>query len=385
VRYAFTFDASSCTGCKACQVACKDKNALPAGMLWRRVYEVSGGAWEQSGAAWTNSVFAYNVSMACNHCAEPACVAACPTGACTARDDGVVWIDEAKCAGCEYCAWACPYSAPRYSPERGRTTKCNFCRDLLDEGLSPACVAACPMRALDYVQVDDRVSPPSSVPFPLPSYSRTTPQVAIAPHAAMANTLGKTIANREEVRHARHRSDLPLVAFTLLAQAAAGTAVLSLVTPALDRRALLAVGVLIVIAAAASFVHLGNVFQAWRAPARPRTSPLSREIVVLGAFAAAWVLAWLAPAAGRVPLAVCGLAMVYAMADVYALDAVPAWNARRIRGRFARTAVVLGAVTLLVAATVLPWWAALPVAAAALIPQVMERRRFYSARHQAAL
>jgi anaerobic dimethyl sulfoxide reductase subunit B (iron-sulfur subunit) len=41
--HSFTFDASACSGCKACQVACKDKNRLPLGVLWRRVYEVSGG------------------------------------------------------------------------------------------------------------------------------------------------------------------------------------------------------------------------------------------------------------------------------------------------------------------------------------------------------
>jgi len=45
MTYAFTFDASSCSGCKACQAACKDKNNLPTGVLWRRVFEVSGGAW----------------------------------------------------------------------------------------------------------------------------------------------------------------------------------------------------------------------------------------------------------------------------------------------------------------------------------------------------
>ena len=54
--YAFTFDASACTGCKTCQVACKDKNNLPTGVLWRRVYEISGGDWAQRGSAWQNSV-----------------------------------------------------------------------------------------------------------------------------------------------------------------------------------------------------------------------------------------------------------------------------------------------------------------------------------------
>jgi len=51
MTYAFTFDASSCTGCKACQIACKDKNNLSTGVLWRRVYEISGGGWQQQGEA----------------------------------------------------------------------------------------------------------------------------------------------------------------------------------------------------------------------------------------------------------------------------------------------------------------------------------------------
>ncbi len=51
-RYGFHVDVRSCIGCKACQVACKDKHDLRVGLLWRRVYEVTGGGWERRGAAW---------------------------------------------------------------------------------------------------------------------------------------------------------------------------------------------------------------------------------------------------------------------------------------------------------------------------------------------
>ncbi len=54
------------SGCKACQAACKDKHNLPVGILWRRVYEVAGGGWTRRGEAWLSTVFAYNVSLACN-------------------------------------------------------------------------------------------------------------------------------------------------------------------------------------------------------------------------------------------------------------------------------------------------------------------------------
>ena len=115
-QYAFFFDASACTGCKACQVACKDRNNLEAGLLWRRVYEVAGGSWEKRGEVWVPAVVAYNVSMACNHCEKPVCAMSCPVKAIGKRDDGIVLIDTARCIGCRYCEWACPYNAIRFDP-----------------------------------------------------------------------------------------------------------------------------------------------------------------------------------------------------------------------------------------------------------------------------
>src|SRR5512142_2610938 len=177
MRTAFVLDASSCTGCKACQVACKDKNQLPLEVLWRRVYEVTGGAWKQEGAAWSSTLFAYNLSLSCNHCVHPKCAGVCPVDAYTVRDDGIVLLDTSKCIGCGYCAWACPYEAPQYDSALGVMTKCDFCYDNLEMGLAPACVSACPLRVLDYAEVDggralsvDQVAlwetPPAAYPFP---------------------------------------------------------------------------------------------------------------------------------------------------------------------------------------------------------------------------
>ncbi|MDO9302841.1 MAG: 4Fe-4S binding protein, partial [Anaerolineales bacterium] len=185
MTYAFTFDASACSGCKACQVACKDKNQLPVGVMWRRVIEVSGGGWHPVGdgsfvgigdsgkperpvrtaggwwvggalteieesneswrpartvgdssapTAWQNNVFAYSLSIACNHCVHPKCAGVCPTDAFIHRADGIVYIDSSKCMGCGYCSWACPYNAPRYNPDLGQMAKCNFCFDNIDAG-----------------------------------------------------------------------------------------------------------------------------------------------------------------------------------------------------------------------------------------------------------
>lgn len=132
-------------------MACRDLNDAPL----RRVIEVEGGSYSETGAgALIPRVFAYYISIACNHCDEPRCVANCPTGA-LARNaaDGVVSIDPQVCIGCRYCTWSCPYGAPRYNPAAGRTQKCDLCASLRAAGEEPACVTACPMRAIDWGSV----------------------------------------------------------------------------------------------------------------------------------------------------------------------------------------------------------------------------------------
>jgi len=201
--YAFFFDAASCSGCKACQAACKDKHDLPVGLLWRRVYELVGGSWDREGDAWVPDVFAFNLSLACNHCDAPICVEVCPTGAMRRRDDGIVLVDPDTCIGCRYCAWACPYGAPQFDDASGRMTKCTFCADHLDLGLPPACVAACPMRALEFGERSELEARhgPSPWFFPLPDPALTKPGLAIVPHRDTVRAGPRTagVANREEV------------------------------------------------------------------------------------------------------------------------------------------------------------------------------------------
>ncbi len=371
--YAFTFDASSCTGCKACQVACKDKNNLPTGVLWRRVYEVTGGTWIDVGApgVWQTDVFAYNLSIACNHCVHPKCAGVCPVDAYVVRDDGIVYIDETKCMGCGYCSWACPYAAPQYSPDLRHMTKCNFCFDNVDAGLPPACVAACPMRVLDFTTVDEEPqtvgngrlmvgdqsstvhgsgfqilwdAPASNHPFPLPENSRTEPHLAIKPHAGMVNGLEKTISNQEEVKPQRQSnlSELPLVIFTLLVQMAAGIAFFALFDGPLTPSMLAVIAGLIALSGLVSFLHLGAPWNAWRALNHLEKSWLSREILMFGLFGMSFLVVLAFPGMGKLPLALTGVGLVYSMARVYRLRAVLAWNSWRTNVGFFLSAGILG-------------------------------------------
>ncbi len=203
-QLAFYFDASGCSGCKTCQVACKDKHDSPMGVRWRRVYEVCGGDWVRRGAAWIPNIYAYQVSMACNHCEEPICRDACPNKAIVKQDDGVVLIDYDRCMGCKYCEWTCPYGALQFDNDKKVMTKCSFCADYLEEGKAPACVSACPARVLDYGDLEElqKKHGEDNEFFPLPESGYTKPALVITPHRDTRKTGSRElqIANREEVK-----------------------------------------------------------------------------------------------------------------------------------------------------------------------------------------
>jgi anaerobic dimethyl sulfoxide reductase subunit B (iron-sulfur subunit) len=147
-------DLSRCIGCHACAVACKAENntspqtaplpmrsGRPVGVNWRRVIQRENGSYPTPSRTF--------VTMACNHCSEPACRKACPVDAISKRaSDGIVLIDQSLCIGCRDCLWACPYGAPQLNGETGKFEKCTLCVHRIDAGLQPACVTTCPGRAL---------------------------------------------------------------------------------------------------------------------------------------------------------------------------------------------------------------------------------------------
>jgi DMSO reductase iron-sulfur subunit len=134
-----------CIGCRSCFVACKSENRTPLRTDWRYVVARETGSYPTPRREF--------ISLACNHCDEPACLKSCPVGAITKRAaDGVVLIDQDKCIGCRYCMFACPYGAPHIDTGSGKVSKCTMCVHRLDAGLRPACATACVGGAIEFVE-----------------------------------------------------------------------------------------------------------------------------------------------------------------------------------------------------------------------------------------
>ncbi|HII3770356.1 TPA: DMSO/selenate family reductase complex B subunit [Pasteurella multocida] len=204
VQYGFYFDSDRCTGCKTCELACKDYKDLDTNVNFRRIYEYAGGDWQQqANGCWQHNVFGYYLSISCNHCDNPACVSVCPTGAMHKTEDGFVIVNEAICIGCRYCHMACPYDAPQYDAMKGHMTKCDGCHSRILEGKKPICVDACPLRALDFAPIDElrKTYGDLAAIAPLPSPEHTAPNLVIKTNKNARPTGDTTgfLANPREV------------------------------------------------------------------------------------------------------------------------------------------------------------------------------------------
>ena len=165
-RYIMLIDMKRCIGCHTCSVACKQANNLPQDVWWNSALTYGGPAMDTPHGTFPNLEMQY-LTLNCQHCDKPACVAACPTGATYRRPDGIVMQNYDACLGCRLCILSCPYNgvrshnefSPRYDldfpvgdafvkpQQAGVVSKCHFCYQRVDQGLTPACVEVCPAKA----------------------------------------------------------------------------------------------------------------------------------------------------------------------------------------------------------------------------------------------
>ncbi|MEI7032053.1 4Fe-4S dicluster domain-containing protein [Streptomyces pratensis] len=192
-RVGFFTDTSVCIGCKACEVACKEWNAVPEDGLsltgmsydntqglgastWRHVafieqqkpvssgppapegrtqLPLAAGTGTQETAAEPGSMRWLMSSDVCKHCTHAACLDVCPTGSLFRTEFGTVVVQEDVCNGCGYCVPACPYGVIEQRPEDGRAFKCTMCYDRLGAGQEPACAKACPTESIQFGPLEE--------------------------------------------------------------------------------------------------------------------------------------------------------------------------------------------------------------------------------------
>jgi formate dehydrogenase iron-sulfur subunit len=168
-RVGFFTDTSVCIGCKACEVACKEWNEVPA-----RGLDLLGTSYDNTGGlgadTWRHVAFIEQrrphgdgdgdlrwlmSSDVCKHCTHAACLDVCPTGALFRTELGTVVVQEDVCNGCGYCIPACPYGVIDQRRDDGRAWKCTLCYDRLRGDAEPACAQACPTDSIQFGPLDE--------------------------------------------------------------------------------------------------------------------------------------------------------------------------------------------------------------------------------------
>ena len=160
----FYTDTTVCIGCKACEVACKEWNQLPAtnggratlsgdsydntrrldGIHWRHVKFIEQFDAERRQGRWLM------MSDVCKHCVRAGCLEVCPTGAIIRTEFDTVVIQSDVCNGCRDCIGACPFGVIDINPVSGTAQKCTLCYDRMRAGMTPACAQACPTASINF-------------------------------------------------------------------------------------------------------------------------------------------------------------------------------------------------------------------------------------------
>ena len=157
-QLALIIDLERCTGCKSCEAACKQTNALGPHTYRNRVMWFS----EQESATENDSLPRLDfLTVTCQQCERPACLRACPVHRKAIDKDpvtGVVSINTNRCTGCGECALSCPYGAIGYNAEKHHAVKCDLCAERRANDQGPACALVCPTRAISYGLREDLLS-----------------------------------------------------------------------------------------------------------------------------------------------------------------------------------------------------------------------------------
>jgi formate dehydrogenase iron-sulfur subunit len=165
----FYTDTTVCIGCKACEVACKEWNQLPAtnggantisgdsydntrqldGIHWRHVKFIEQFSETRQDGRWLL------MSDVCKHCVQAGCLEVCPTGAIIRTEFDTVVIQSNTCNGCRDCIGACPFGVIDINPVSGTAQKCTLCYDRMQNGLEPACSKACPTDSIQFGTISE--------------------------------------------------------------------------------------------------------------------------------------------------------------------------------------------------------------------------------------
>lgn len=143
----FLIHADKCIGCYSCRFSCHNENGQ-GNTFRRKVHQIKNDLYEPFHSF-------QHISMSCNHCETPACLAVCPEGAIQKKQNGIVLIDKMKCSGCRKCETSCPFGAIQIDPISGKADKCDMCYDRLMEGKTTICISSCPVQAIEIININD--------------------------------------------------------------------------------------------------------------------------------------------------------------------------------------------------------------------------------------
>lgn len=140
-----------CLGCKSCEIECALAHCQAATLV-----EALTAEQKPQSRVHVEPSGQFGVPLQCCHCEDAPCVTACPTEAIRRHTpDGPVLIDADRCIGCKFCLLVCPFGVIELAHDGRAMVKCDQCFEHTQAGEQPACVAACPTGALQFVELDE--------------------------------------------------------------------------------------------------------------------------------------------------------------------------------------------------------------------------------------